>query len=167
MEQIIVNNFQEKTFSVTLALSAATYAAGDVITTTQEIPLKSYLHPDVSYLRGRITYLRVLDEDDQGISMDVFFFKNNVSLGTVDSAISISDADAREIVGIINVTTYTDLINSRQAEPDFKDIPFVLDSTEKSLFVSACTRGTPTYTATGVRLLVTVQFGNQLADYGS
>lgn len=163
----VIQNFLTHYYDATLASEAATFASGDVISTTVEVALRSYANQDVDQLRGRIVSLQVLDEDDQGITLDVFFMKNNVSLGTVNSAISISDANAREIIGIVQANSFFDLINSRQAFPEFKDIPFVLDSGELSLWVSAVTRGAPTYTASGVRLRIGVQFENQVIDTGS
>ena len=56
-----------------------------------------------------LTSLVIVDDDDVGGDLNIVLFDSNVALGTADSAPSISDADADQILGIVNVATYVDL----------------------------------------------------------
>lgn len=133
---------------VTLAVNTSIYADGDVLTTTVEIPLA------VRELggTGRIVSIGLLDEDDEGVAIDLFFLKTNVPLGTINAAISITDANAREILGIVSVlaTGYNDLIGSQFAQVPATEFPIMIKAASDSfsIFVSAALRsGTPTFAA--------------------
>jgi hypothetical protein len=152
-----IENFITSVFDVILTLDANAHVAGDVLSDTVAITLPR-MPKDNAALRGEIVSLQVLDEDDQAQDLDVVFLKANRSLGTKNAAVSISDSDARDIIGVVQVTDYIDLINSQQARPSFDPIPFELAAA--ALYVSTITRGTPTPSAAGMRLRVGIRFHN-------
>lgn len=152
-----IGNFQTITRKVALALDTSQYAAGDVLSDTVEIALAD-VAPATGRLRIEIVELKVLDKDDQGGLLDVVFLKSNVSLGTKNAAISISAADAAQILGTVEVTSYKDFVNSQHARPGFDPINAELDS--QRLYVSAVSRDTKTYTAAGLELTVSVRLHN-------
>jgi len=135
--------------ALTLSLAAAAYDLNDVLAATQE--LTGALR--VAGGSGALNSIVVIDQDDQGAAMDIFIFNASATLGTENAAISINDADAAKILGIIRVVAndYVDCINSMVANPSFDPIDLEVAS-GTSIWVAAATRGTPTHTAAGIKL---------------
>lgn len=132
-------------------LDVAIYADGDVLFDTQEIP--NFFSEPLG--EATLTSLQVLDEDDQGIALDLIFLNANVSLGAENGAPSISDANARNIVGRVSIATgdYVDLGGVRVATKSAIAQKFKGVAGTASLWVAGITRGgTPTYTVNGLRL---------------
>lgn len=143
----------ETVFDLTLSLDTSAYADGDVLADTQEL---ANFFPSAGGSRV-LQNLLVLDEDDNGVGFDLIFLNANVSLGTENSAPSITDANGRSIIGKVSVVAgdYIDLGGCRIA--DITPIGKVLKgaSGQTSLWVAAITRsGTPTYTASGIKLKI-------------
>jgi len=144
-----------KTLDVTLSLTAGAYADNDVLADFQEVT-------DVMRATGEHGYVHsivVMDEDDNAQAFDVVFADANVSLGTESGAVSISDADARSILGEVPVLTsdYKDYIGSQRATIRNVGLAIKASAGTKSIFVGAVLRsGTPTYTASGIRLKIVV-----------
>jgi len=133
--------------TVTCSLPTGALTANDVMFDTQEIAGAARTSGGQVILES----VTVLDKDDQGAEFDLLFLDANTSIGTEDSAVSISDSDAEDIVGIVNVAEadYADLINSQVAT--VKGIGLEMQASgSTSLYVAGVTRGTPTYTASGV-----------------
>lgn len=130
--------------------TAGAYSSGDVlfITTTVSDAVRT------NGGRAILQSITVLDKDDQGIAFDLYLFRSNVSLGTLNEAPSISDADALECLGHVAVASgdYKDVGGAKVAT--VKNIGLLLeaDSGSKSLYVAAVTGGTPTHTASGMEL---------------
>lgn len=137
---------------LTLSLDTSAYADGDVLAEVQE--LASALR--VAGGSGIIHSLTVVDKDDQAQAMDVVFFDNtSASLGTENSAVSISDDDADGILGIVEVLSgdYVDLVNSQVVSKTGLNIVVEVAS-GTSLGIGVISRGTGTYTASGIVLRV-------------
>lgn len=135
---------------VTLSLDTGAYADADVLADTQEI---ADIFPQDTV--GIWQSLTVLDTDDQAVAMDVLILKTNVSIGTENSAVTVSDANADEIMATVNIATgdYVDLANSQLANKTSIGHVVTTDTTSNSLWVAAITRGgTPTYSAAGITL---------------
>jgi hypothetical protein len=133
---------------LTLSLDTSAYADGDVMADTQT--LSNALR--VSGGSGELRTLLVFDEDDQGQTFDVLFFGANRSLGTENSAPSISDANARDYLGSVRVNAgdYLDLGGVRVAT-----VPCALwlkANGSRDIYVGTVIRGAATYSASGVRL---------------
>lgn len=137
-------------YEVTLTLDTLIYASGDVLSDTAEVAKAAAVNGG----RVRLVSAVVIDEDDQGIALDLVFFSTNVSLGTKNAAVSIADADVRNVLGhlVIAAGDYVDLINSRVATRSGLDLVLEAVAGSRSVYVSAVTRGTPTHTAAGLRL---------------
>jgi len=142
-------------YTATPTLDTSALADNDVASDTLEVPY-FFLSANSTRL---LQSLFVLDTDDQGVGFDLFLMNSNVSLGTKNSAPSISDADAASIIGRVSVTAsdYVDLGGCRVA--DITPIGKVLKGggVSTSLWLSLVTRsGTPTYTAAGLKLKIGV-----------
>lgn len=129
------------------------YADGDVLADYQAIA-------DASLISGgriEIVSVVLLDKDDQAQALDIVFANTTGTLGTENAAVTISDADADEIVGIIEVAAadYVDLANSQLVTKTNVGIMAELAAT--SLYVGAISRGTGTYTASGITLKIGVK----------
>ena len=131
--------------TLTASLDTSAYADGDVLFDTQELTNAVRTSGGVVILQS----ITVLDKDDQGAEMDLVFLDANTSLGTENAAVTIADADAEDILGIVNVSTYTDLVNSQIATVTGIGLEMKADAST-SLWVAGITRGTPTYTAAGL-----------------
>lgn len=142
---------QRTVIEVTLSLDTNQYADGDVLAATQEI---------ANAVRGAgtgvIESVVLLDKDDQGAALDLVFLRSNVAIGTENEAVSISDANADEIVGVIEVAAgdYVDLVGSQIVAKNNLGLTFQAVASATSLYVAAISRGTGTYTASGVTLKI-------------
>lgn len=101
----------------------------------------------------RLLSVIVIDGDDQDVDFDLVFFNATATLGTLNSAVSISDADALKIIGYVRLlaTDANDLINSWVYSKS--GIDQVMKGVTGSLWVGGIVRSnTPTYTASGMRI---------------
>lgn len=138
-----------KTVDVTFSLDTNIYASGDLLADSQIIAACMRVDDGTGVLSG----FSLHDEDDQGIELDVVLLSANVSLGTENAAVSISDANAREILGIINVasTDWKDLGGVRVVTKLNVNQPIKPVTGADDIYVALITRGTPTHTAAGIR----------------
>jgi hypothetical protein len=145
---------QKNSTVIDLTLSLDTggaYSTGDVLAEAQE--LSSAVRSSAS--TGIIESIAVVDQDDQGQALDIVIADASITLGTENTAVSISDADAAKILGIVEVAAadYVDLVNSQLA--NIRNIGMVVQpNTGTSLYVGAISRGTGTYTASGIVLRI-------------
>jgi hypothetical protein len=136
---------------VTLTLDTSAYASGDLLADTQVVSNAMRLN-DVC---GILHSLTVVDEDDQGVAFDVYLLSANNTLGTENAAPTVSDANARDILTKIPIATtdYYDLGGVRIAEVHGLSRVVKPASGSKDLYVAVVNgTGTPTFTASGVRL---------------
>jgi hypothetical protein len=134
--------------TVTLSLDTSAYASGDLLADTQEVTNYLSVAGTTSYLQS----MTVVDEDDQKVAFDVYFLSSNVTMGSENSAPSISDANSRSILGFVSViaTDYKDLGGTAIAS--IKNIGLTLTG-QTGLWVAVVNgSGTPTYSAAGVKL---------------
>jgi hypothetical protein len=135
---------------LTLSLDTSIYADGDVLADRQELANAVRFAGGVAYLHS----LFVLDEDDQGVDFDLIFLNADVTLGTENAAASITDANARTEIGRVSVVAadYYDQGGSKVA--CIKNIGLMLKAAPgvTSIYVGAISRGTGTYTVSGIRL---------------
>lgn len=138
---------------IDLVLSLSTspaYSSGDVLAAAQELTNAVR----ISGGTGVIQSIQVIDHDDQAQGLDIVISDSTITLGTENSPVSISDADADKILGIVSVVAgdYIDLVSSQLANPEFQPIVVMPDTA--SLYISAISRGTGTYTASGIVLRI-------------
>lgn len=137
----------------TLTLDTSAYADGDLLADTQGIT-SAFRVADGT---GVIESIMVLDEDDQGTAMDLIFMGSSATLGTENSAPSVSDANARDILGRVRIDAadFVDLGGCRVATRLGVGLVVKAASGTTTLYIGAVTRGgTPTYTASGVRVRI-------------
>jgi hypothetical protein len=145
-------NFLELTFT----LDTNAYASGDVIADTQALVNVTRLQGG----RAKLVSVALIDEDDQKVALNLIFFRTNVSLGTENSGGSITDADGRECLGHVAIAAadYKDL--GGVAVACLKNIQLVLQAGagSRDIYVAILNEtGTPTYTASGLKLRVGVE----------
>ncbi len=142
---------------LTFSLDTNAYADGDVLAAPQELEEVAGIEAGCGVIQSIIA----LDVDDQGQAFDIIILSADVSLGTENAAVSISDANAAYVVGIIEVGTgdYVDLANSQVAHKENLGIGFQCAAGETSLWIGAVSRGTGTYTASGIKLKIGVLQG--------
>ena len=135
---------------LTPALDTSAYADGDLLFDATEL---------ANFVRAAgkaalIVDLTVTDKDDQGVAFDLFTAYETVDFGTVNAAVSISDADAAKVRRLCRVETadYIDLGGVRSATVDNINRVVKPADASRSMFFAGVTRGAPTYTASGLVL---------------
>lgn len=131
--------------SVIPTLDTVAYAAGDSLHTT----VMSFANAvRVAGGSGVVDKLLVIDADRQFAAGELWLFSASVTPAAANAAHSISDADAALCVGVIPFGTYyNSALNSVSVATNVR-LPFTVAAT--TLFGIAVTRGTPTYTASGL-----------------
>lgn len=127
------------------------HAAGDVLAATQEI--ENFFDPLHSTVK--LISLTLLDPDDQGEACDIVFLRSDYELGTENAAVDITDAEAQDIAGVVEIVAgdYVDLVGSQIAIPQFNPIVLAAKTVAtRSLFVGAISRGTGTYAGAALHL---------------
>lgn len=139
--------------AVTFSLDTSAYAANDVLADSQVVTNAVSANDAKGYLVG----FQILDEDDNAAAdIDLILLSANVSVGTENSAISISDANARNILHVISIddTEFKDLINSKIATRGVSSGPWPIipASGTRNIYAALVYRGaaTPTYSASGI-----------------
>jgi hypothetical protein len=133
---------------ITFSLDTNAYADGDVLADSQILANALRINDGT----GEIVSLVLNDKDDQGVAMDVVFLSANVSLGTENGAVAITDADADNILGVVHIdgADWIDMINSRVATKRDLGLKIKAVTGAASIYVGLITRGAPTHTASGI-----------------
>ena len=137
---------------VTLTCDTAVYADGDVLAATQEVAGVCENGYPVA-----LWSVALLDKDDQGAALDIYFLRTNVSIGTENAAAGITDAVADEVLTVVSIAAadYTDMGSSqfaiKNAGDDGMGVVLFPDGGD-SIWVAAESGGTGTYTAAGLTL---------------
>lgn len=124
------------------------YASGDVAF----VPILVPGYGLRSGMPRKLQTVVILDQAAQGVALDLVFTQGSVTLGTINAAVSISDADAAKIVGIVSVVAadYSALVNSSLATK--RGVELVMQP-NTDLYVSGIVRsGTPTYAAGSLKI---------------
>ena len=139
-------------FTHTPSLDTVALDQDDVLADT-EVIAAVFRADDVG---GILESLTVLDEDNNGEDLRIYFLDADVVMGTEGSAISISDGDAVNILGSVTIAAadFEDLIGSKVA--NINNIGLVLQpaSGTDDLYVAIVggATNTSTYTASGIKL---------------
>lgn len=157
----IVQNFQTRQIDQQLTTDTAIYASGDVLVDTVAVPLG--VNPQAGKIRLKIEQVTVIDKDALSGAFDIVFLSANNSLGTINAAVSISDANSLAVVKTVSVTSsnYTTLTsggnvvaNIDLAAPIFIECP----ADSANFYVGLISRDTKTYTASALYVRFAVQF---------
>jgi hypothetical protein len=136
-----LNQMKVDVIDVTLTTTAATHSPGDVLAANIEIPNAVAVKGGSAIIQS----VTLLDKDDEGPVVDLIFQSDNTALGSVGSAVSISEDDAEDILGFVSVSDYSDLIASQVAVKNNIGLVVKAASTTRSIFVSAVNRGSANY----------------------
>jgi hypothetical protein len=136
---------------ITLSLPTAAMSADRVMADTQAITNAMR----AANATGTLLSVSVIDRDDQGVPFDILFLSANVSLGTENAAPSISDANAGNYLGRVQIAAgdYIDLGGVRVADRAALGIGLRPASGTRDVYFATITRGAPTYTASGVDIV--------------
>jgi hypothetical protein len=147
-----VNPGTVRIVDVTLSLDTNAYANGDLLADTQVIT-DAFARVDGT---GEIESIVVLDEDDvTAYTFYLAFFEANVTMGTENSAPTMSDANARSLLGAVSFATADalDLVNCKAYQKNGLRVPIRAATGTRNLYIAAVViTGTPTHSATGVRV---------------
>ena len=138
-----LNKMDVDLIDVTLTTDAEAHADNDVIAQSIEIANA------VSVTGGSaiIQSIMILDEDDEAPAIDLVFQTDNTALASDEGeVVNISDANARDILGFVNVSNYTDLVGCQVATKANVGLVVKAASDTKSIYVHAINRSGGTYT---------------------
>lgn len=135
---------------VTFTLDTSAYADGDLLAETQSMTGVARVNAGVVILES----VTIIDEDDQGQALTLIFLDANNTLGSENSAPSISDANARNILGFVRVTAgdYIDLGGVRIACVRGIALEMKAAAGTTTMYIGAVINGAATYTASGLKL---------------
>ena len=138
-----LNSMAVDLIDVTLTTDAEAHGNNDVIAQSIEIPNAVAVEGGSAIIQS----IMILDEDDEAPSIDLIFQTDNTALASDEGeVVNISDADARDILGFVNVSNYTDLVGCQVATKTNIGLVVKAASTTKSIFVHAVNRSGGTYT---------------------
>ena len=141
--QAKLNSMAVDLIDVTLTTDAEANADNDVIAQSIEIPNAVAVNGGSAIIQS----IMILDEDNEAPSIDLIFQTDNTALASDEGeVVNISDADARDILGFVNVSNYTDLVGCQVAIKTNIGLVVQAASTTKSIFVHAVNRSGGTYT---------------------
>ena len=112
-----MSRYDNGPIKVELSLDVAAYADGDLLCQAVEVPSVC-----VENYPAFLESVTVLDYDDQGGAITLVFFDQNPgSLGAVNAAMAISDAQAEMVLCVVEVASgdYTDLGDQQIGQPEF------------------------------------------------
>jgi hypothetical protein len=140
-----------KVLDVTFTLDTSAYASADLVADTQAVSTTAFDQKGGCMILDSIT---MLDEDDQKVALYAVFLEDSTSMGTENAAPSISDANARKILGVVPIASgdWLDIGGSGIASVRNIGLPLKAASGSQALYVALVNAaGTPTYTANGLR----------------
>lgn len=132
----------------TLSLDTSAYVSGDVLADTQAVTSALRVNSGTGLLQS----IKLLDKDDQGYPLDLYFLNANNSMGTENSAVSVTDANADAILAVVSIAAgdWLDLGGCRIAFIGNLAIPIQAASGTTTLYIAAVSKGTGTYSASGI-----------------
>lgn len=146
------NNFLRHVGLITPVCETSAVAAGDIIANPTEIPNFSLGPDQPTYLVKMIVY----DQDDNTAGdLRIVFLANSTSLGTLNSAPNISDANGLDIIGDILIASadWHDLGGFKWVEIDLSKLPQAMHpkSGTSSVYFAILAGGATTSTASGIK----------------
>lgn len=110
---------------------------------------------------GILRSLTLLDGDDVGEDLIIYFLSANVGMGTEDAAVDITDAEAEDILGSVTIAAadYTDLIASQIATVTGINLALMPASGTDDLYIAIVggATNTGTYSAGGLVLRLAIE----------
>lgn len=143
---------------VTLSAHTGANADNDVIAATQEV---ENFFPDTGSRRAFLHSLVLIDEDDQAQDVEIVFLNANGSVGAEDATYAPADSVLRTILGtvLVSTTDYSDGNTGQTATKANIGLMMKSAANTRSVWIAAvCRSGTPTYSAAGLRLKLSVMW---------
>lgn len=138
--------------TVTPTLDTSAYASGDVLFAATAVASVVPAAGGVATLGSLV----LIDKDDQGQAIDLYFFDATVTVDALNAAwATLSDADAAKFLGKVSVGTsdWEDAGGARLAHLTLaKGVLLKPASGTSAYVVGICRSGTPTHTASGLVL---------------
>jgi len=133
-----------KSISQTPTITAGLYSGGDALG-----GLLTFAQMTNAQGTGIVTSFIVIDEGAQSAALDLVLFDQTFTATADNSAFTVSDADAVNIIGVVPVVAgdYVDMMASDTATVKNIGLAFKARNTG-TIFGQLVTRGTPTYAAT-------------------
>ena len=142
---------------VTLTAVAEALSDNDVIAAPQEVA-GFFRYPGGTAWLHSIT---LIDEDDQAQDVELVFLNATGSIGNEGAAYAPADAVLRTILGtvLISASDYSDASNGQTAtKPNVGLLLKAAESSSSVWIAAVCRSGTPTYSASGLRLKISVSW---------
>lgn len=137
--------------TITPVLDTSAYASGDLIADT--ITMGTVCDQNAGDII--LDSITIVDEDAQGVKLYIIIASASTSMGTINSAPNISDANARNILGYVPVLTTDYITVSGTKIATVRNIGLHLKSAaaSRTLYMAILNdTGTPTYTASGMKV---------------
>ena len=150
-----LNKMDVEVFEFTPTTYAGAVGDNDIIFADHEIENSVMIDGG----RGIIQSIVILDDDDNGAAMDIFFHARSGAIGSEGAAISITTAGLiASIKAVVPFTTYSDGINWVFGHKENIGAGFKTTDASKSIFVTAVNRsgGSKTYTASGLVVKIAI-----------
>jgi hypothetical protein len=146
------NNFL-RTVTITPTLDTSAYTSGDVLFNPTLVPGACTAVNQPTYLVG----LNVFDQDDQAAAdMRILVLTDSTSIGTINTAPNIADADGLNILAdvLIPSADWHDMgaFKFARIDPGQLPIPVFPKNNTPDIYIAAVTGGTPTQTASGIKV---------------
>jgi hypothetical protein len=144
--------------TVTPTLDTSIYASGEVLFTTTPIANAVRANDGIAELQSIV----IIDKDDQKPEIALKFWSANVTYGAFNGVPSISDSDAANCLGRVNIVA-ADYDDDGGVSTAFKDnIGKMLKAASGTRIIyitGKLTSGTPTHTASGLVLRLSMLWG--------
>jgi len=127
-------------------IAAAAYASGDQFGTLISITNAARVTGGTGWING-ITYH---DNDDTMGAVDIYFFNDTVTLAADNAVFAVSDADARKLLYIANITFVQDIGANRYGQLTGISVPYFCTGT--TLYAAIVAKTTPTPSVGGQRI---------------
>lgn len=135
--------------AVTFSLDTSAYASGDLLADTQAVASVFRVNDGTGVLQS----ITLNDKDAQGVAMSIFILDTTTSLGTENSAPSISDANLDNVLHVIPVLTtdWVTVSGAKVASLRNLGLPIKAVSGAATLGIALLNgTGAPTFTASGI-----------------
>lgn len=141
-----------------LTTSVTSYTAGDQMGTMFTLTGMARANGG----SGTITGVLLISAADNIGAVDVMLFRTNATLSSDNVAFSISDTDALQIVGLVQLVGSWDIGANRIAQQFNLAVPYVCDSGTTSLYAALITRAAHTFfgAATDLQLVVLTELND-------
>tara|TARA_R110002096_G_C14506254_1_gene715774 strand:+ start:76 stop:579 length:504 start_codon:yes stop_codon:yes gene_type:complete len=144
-----LNRMDVDLIDVTLVTQAANVENNDVTSDYVEIPNAVSVNGGTAIIQS----IALLDEADVGGTLDLVFQTDTTAIGALDAAVSISAANARDILGFVTMSNYFDGVAWKLAQKNNIGLVVKAVAGTKSIYVSAINRSGATLTYGGTDVL--------------